>query len=103
MVSSPAIVARAWHHYVKQLSDKHDNEDELYLRNTQQTNQQPHQQRGNVEQYSCNARNSKKVTPIAIMVMPNGAREKNVSPAERTLQDDDQSPVLAQLKQALEN
>ncbi len=37
------------------------------------------------------------------MVMPNVAREKNVSPAERTLQDDDQAAVLAQLKQALEN
>ncbi len=49
MVSSPAIVARAWLSLREQLSDKHDNEDELYLRQYTATNQQPHQQRGNVE------------------------------------------------------
>ncbi len=49
MVSSPAIVARAWLSLREALSDKHDNEDELYLRQYTANHQQPHQQRGNVE------------------------------------------------------
>ncbi len=103
MVSSPAIGHGHGYHYVKQLSDKHDNEDNFTCANTQQTNQQPHQQRGKLNNTPCNVRNSKKVTPIAIRSCLMCAREKNVSPAERTLQTMIKLPVLAQLKQALEN